>query len=214
VRSPLRSGLPAPGWLAVAFIAGAFFCGAALRFMPGLGEARAPAGSVAMSKSPWVQAVVAYQQLYSRKTLADEVSSVSANNELGDRNNDRNNDRTADAIRARRIVEAIRRDDGLALRIPDLREAGLKFARVERLSFHGRPLVQIEYLPPNGPPIALCVIKDAKPDRPIASEHVSGMRVVTWRQSELAYALVGNDSGVDLAALGNKIAERSVDELL
>jgi anti-sigma factor RsiW len=63
VRSLLRSGRPAPAWLAVAFIAGAFFYGAALRFLPGLGEAHAPAGSVAMRASPWVQAVVASQQL-------------------------------------------------------------------------------------------------------------------------------------------------------
>jgi anti-sigma factor RsiW len=186
-RSRLRV---APAWLAVAFVAGAFFTGGVLRFAPGLpGGPSAPVGT---NEAPWVQAVVGYQQLYSRETLLQSVADVES---------------------PKRIVEAIRRDDGLAIRIPDLREAGLTFKRVQRLSFHGRPLIQIEYLPERGAPIALCIIKQVEPDQPIASQRIADMNVVTWRQSELAYALLGSNSGIDLASLGRQISDRSTEAL-
>jgi anti-sigma factor RsiW len=186
--APLRSRLRvAPAWVAVAFIAGACFTGGVLRFAPSLSGA--PSTLVAANAAPWVQAVVGYQQLYSRETLAQPVADVES------------------------VVEAIRREDGLAVRIPDLREAGLTFKRVQRLRFQGRPLIQIAYLPEKGAPVALCIIKQVQPDQPIASQRIADMNVVTWRQSELAYALVGDSSGVDLTALGKQISDRSIDAL-
>ncbi len=50
-----------------------------------------------------------------------------------------------DAGSAQTVAE-IRKQDGLALRVPDLHAAGLTFKRVQRLRFHGKPLVQIVYL--------------------------------------------------------------------
>lgn len=189
--APARSRLRvAPAWVAVAFIAGAFFTGGVLRFAPGLSGA--PSTLVAANAAPWIQAVVGYQQLYARETLAQSVADVES---------------------AKSVVEATRREDGLAVRIPDLREAGLTFKRVQRLRFQGRPLIQIAYLPEKGEPVALCIIKQVKPDQPIASQRVADMNVVTWRQSELAYALVGDSSGVDLTALAKQISDRSTNAL-
>jgi anti-sigma factor RsiW len=148
--------------------------------------------SVETGASPWVQAAVGYQQLYARETLAQMP---------------------ADADTLPQAIEQIRHEDQLALRIPDLHEAGLTFKRVQRLRFNGRALIQLEYLPENGPPIALCVIKEAKADQAVASERVGNMKVVTWRQDELGYALIGDSKGVDLAALGKRIANRSVEQL-
>ncbi|MEJ0003932.1 MAG: anti-sigma factor [Pararobbsia sp.] len=198
-QAPVRSRLRfAPVWLAAAFVAGAFFCGAVLRVAPGLVPAPiAPAPMAAASAAPgaplpWVQAAISYQQLYTRDTEAFTHPDIQGSNE---------------------IVNAIRHDDGLALRVPDLSAAGLTFKRIQRLQFHGKPLVQIVYLPAQGAPVALCVFKDAKPDEAVTPSTVDGMQVVTWRQAELGYALIGKPAGVDLAALGHLIARRSTDPL-
>jgi hypothetical protein len=47
------------------------------------------------------------------------------------------------------------------------------------------------YLPERGVPVTLCVIKDSRPDESIAQKKVDGMTAVSWRQNELAYALIG-----------------------
>lgn len=186
----------APAWLSVAFVGGALCCFAMLQFGPGIVSGPAPMratlASVAPGASPWVQAAVGYQQLYARETL-DQIP--------------------VDESTSAKTVEAIRREDGLALRVPDLNEAGLKFKRVQRLRFHDRPLIQIVYLPNKGAPVALCVIKDAKPDQEVTSQRVDDLNVVTWRRAGLGYALIGNSDGADLAALGKRISDRSIDQL-
>jgi len=130
-------------------------------------------------------AAASYQQLYSRETLAyvDPDTNLSI-----------------------KTIKEIREDDGLALRIPDLSAAGLTFKRVQRLRFNNKPLVQIVYLPAKGAPIALCVMKEVKPDAGVAGQQVDSMTVVTWRQAELGYALIGQPEGVDLTALGKQIS--------
>jgi anti-sigma factor RsiW len=185
--APVRSRLRvAPAWLAAAFVAGAFFCSIALRYLPGT-----PAGpaatlaAAATGASPWVQAAASYQQLYSRDTIAPVPVDVNV---------------------SAKIVGEIRHDDGLALQIPNLSTAGLEFKRVQRLQFHNKPLVQIVYLPKTGAPIALCVMKEAKPDQAIGEQHLYGMNVVTWRRGELSYALIGQPAGVDLSSLAKRIS--------
>lgn len=180
VRSRLR-GIPV--WLAAACVAGAFACGLFVRLGPlASGGAQMTASA---DVSPWVAAAVGYQKLYTRDTVAYTQEDPEA---------------------AAKVVRDIRRDDGLALRVPDLTSAGLTFKSVQRLRFNNKPLVQIVYLPQNGPPIALCVMKDPKPDQPVATKTVDAMDVTTWRQAELSYALIGKSGDVDLAALGKRIS--------
>ena len=196
VRSRLRI---APAWLAVAFVGGAFCCGVVLRLAPGVGFApgnsagnTATLASSSMTSLPWVQVAASYQQLYSRDTVSHLWPDVSD---------------------AQSTVDEIRTEDGIALRVPDLSKAGLRFIRVQRLKFHGRPLVQIVYLPEKGDPVALCVIKEDKANQSVASQRVDTMNVVTWRESKLGYALIGATSNGDLAPLGKEIAERHFDPL-
>ena len=187
IRSRLRI---APAWLAVAFVAGAFTCGFVLRLGSGTGPASmagASVASVGTGVSPWVMAAASYQQLYSRDTLANV---------------------DADPALVAKTTAQIRDDDGLAIRIPDLSAYGLTFKRVQRLRFNDKPLIQIVYLPKQGAPVALCVMKEAKPDAGTATRQVASMTVVTWRQSELGYALIGPPRGLDLNALGNSISTR------
>ncbi|MFP3550860.1 anti-sigma factor [Paraburkholderia sp. SIMBA_049] len=187
VHRPLRR--VAPGWLAVAFIAGAFCLGGALRYLPGLN--RSDTGGP--SPSPWVQAAADYIQLYSRDTVAGTQ---------------------LDPNVASQMVSTIRNEDALPLRVPDLRPAGLTFVQLQRLRFHGKPLIQLVYLPEKGEPVALCLMKQPGPDMPISRETVSGLNIATWRQGELGYALITASRDQDLVALGRQIAERGFDQLL
>ncbi|MBN3751809.1 anti-sigma factor [Paraburkholderia sp. Tr-20389] len=199
--APVRSRLRiAPAWLAVAFVGGAFCCGVVLRLAPGVGfnpGGNAPSNAATVASStmgslPWVQVAASYQQLYSRDTVSHMWPDVSD---------------------AQSTVDEIRTEDGIALRVPDLSKAGLRFIRVQRLKFHGRPLVQIVYLPQKGDPVALCVIKEDKADQSVASQRIDTMNVVTWRESKLGYALIGASSNGDLAPLGKEIAGRHFDPL-
>jgi anti-sigma factor RsiW len=192
--APVRSRMRiAPAWLAVAFVAGAFCFGGVLRLAPGLNPAQSALTTASNGPSPWIRAVVDYQKLYSRETVA-----------FG----------PVDTETSAQTVAQIREDDKLSLRVPDLSSAGLTFKRVTRLRFQGKPLVQIEYLPPEGPPVALCVMKDMRPDATVAQATVSDMNVVTWRQDELHYALVGGENkGLDLMAIGKQISGQGVDQL-
>ncbi|AOI67287.1 anti-sigma factor [Burkholderia territorii] len=178
VRARVRMMAP---WLAVAFVAGAFCAAAILRVAP------LPASVIARTQmSPWIMAAVNYQRLYTRDTVAFDSANFAA---------------------AAHTIDTIRRDDGLWIRIPDLRSAGLTFKRIQRLNFNRKPLVQIVYLPDKGSPVALCVMKDERPDTAVDREQVGDMDVVTWRRSGVAYALIAAPGDADLGALGDRIAD-------
>ncbi len=185
----------APAWLAVAFVAGAFCWGAVFRLAADSGPAMfsgTALASLTAGASPWVLAAAGYQQLYAHETLAGIQP---------------------DMAQSARIVDEIRHEDGLDVHIPDLSAAGLVFKRVQRLRFHGKPLVQIVYLPATGAPVALCVIKEAKPDHAIAEQHIDDMNVITWRRAELGYALIGKRNEVALPNLGKMLAENHSEQL-
>jgi anti-sigma factor RsiW len=195
--APVRSRFRfAPSWLAVGFAAGVFCFGIVLRFAPGaLPGTNPPSATMAAdngSASPWVLAATDYQALFARETVENTTPDVQV---------------------AAKTVDDIRHVDGLALRVPDLRSAGLTFKGVNRLRFNNKPLVQIVYLPEKGAPVALCVMKDIQPDKAVSQQQVNKMNVVTWRQAELTYALIGHPGDVDLTALGRQISGSSVDAL-
>lgn len=194
IRLRVRVMVP---WLAVAFVAGAFCFGAILRFAPGAargGFALQGAPVAAQTRtSPWIMAAANYQRLYTRDTVAFDSSNLAA---------------------AAHTVENIRRDDGLPIRIPDLRSAGLTFKRIQRLHFNDKPLVQIVYLPEKGMPVALCAMKDDKPDMALARQQVGSMDVVTWRRARITYALIARPGDTDLGAIGKQISENGMGEML
>ncbi|MBR8348052.1 anti-sigma factor [Burkholderia ambifaria] len=185
VRSRVRTMVP---WLAAAFVAGAFCCGAVLHFAP-----RDALMTARTQISPWIMAAVNYQRLYTRDTVAFDSSNLAA---------------------AAHMVENIRRDDGLRIRIPDLRSVGLTFKRIQRLNFNHKPLVQIVYLPEKGLPVALCVMKDERPDTALARQQVGSMEVVTWRRASVTYALIAAPGDTDLGAIGKRIADNGMEEVV
>lgn len=173
-----RASVP---WLAAAFFAGVFSSGAALKLLP----AELPGLSWTASGSPWIQAVANYQDLYARQTLANIAE-----------------DREASA----RVVGDVRHFDGMPVSVPDLRNAGLTFKRVQRLEYDKKPLVQIVYLPERGGPVALCIVEDARRDEGPRAQQIGDMKIVAWRHGQLGYALLSKDSQLDLLALGQRIA--------
>lgn len=183
-------------WLAAAFVAGAFCAGLVQQFAAGgFGSGAAGSGATLASagaKKPWISVAADYQQLYTRDTIANLQP---------------------DPAISSAIVGAIRSDDGIRLRVPDLRMAGLTFKAVDRLRYDGKPLVQIVYLPEHGTPVALCVMKDARPDQSIAQREMHGMTVVSWRQNELSYALIGKPDSGDLEAVARQISGSHVDAM-
>jgi anti-sigma factor RsiW len=185
---PRVRSLPRLSWpkLAVAFVAGAFCCGLALRLVPQMvgGSGGLIAASNDSRITPWIKAAASYQQLYSRDTVAQMQPDL--------------------RLTASTIAD-IRDVDNLALQVPDLRSQGLTFKRIQRLRFHDKPLVQIVYLPEKGNPVALCVLKEPKADAAPSAASVDGMAVVAWRRGQLGYALIGEPGAVDLDSLGKQL---------
>jgi anti-sigma factor RsiW len=119
--------------------------------------------------APWVQAIAGYQALYVRETV----------------------DRTTDnAERAQTILRNFESKEKAKLTIPNLVNAGLEFKRIQLLGFGDRQLVQMAYLPSEGKPGALCVLrstntKDAAP----TAQRIENLSIVTWQKDQLAFVL-------------------------
>ncbi|WP_310631916.1 anti-sigma factor [Paraburkholderia sp.] len=193
-----RFSLPRFAW---PFLAGAFTCAACgalvLSVAPGWlpGESASPSTMAASAPGvmPWVAAAVNYQRLYTRDTVSTDMPNMAV---------------------AARVIEQIHSDDGVPLRVPDLRAAGLTFKRIQRLRFNNKPLVQIVYLPKTGLPVALCVMKDDKPDSAMTRQHVDSLNVLTWRRARLSYALIAALDDNELAAIGKQIVDGGGDQVI
>jgi anti-sigma factor RsiW len=181
---PRRNWLPLVG----AFAAGALCCTLALKLLSGGGL---PMPSVAQVPS-WINAVADYQQLYSRATLAH----VTEDPRLSDR-----------------VISDLRSNDGMTVRVPDLRSAGLTFKRVQRLSFRQRAVVQMVYLPAQGEPVALCVIADIRPDEAPRVQQLGELTGVAWRHNNLGYVLLGKVPAAALLSLGRQLASDQTGSL-
>jgi anti-sigma factor RsiW len=184
-RTPCGRKRGGMGWLAVAFFTGVMSSGAAFEMWSGATSTSASIQSSSSSAPAWVQAVVGYQTLYARDTLANVKDDHAATIKL---------------------VSAIQREDGMAVRVPDLNDDSLTFKRVQRLSYRNSRLVQIVYLPAHGQPVALCVMAESKPDQAPSAQRVGDMNTVTWRHANLAYVLAAKGSSEELQQLAAKIA--------
>jgi anti-sigma factor RsiW len=182
-RTPHARKRGGMAWLAVAFFTGVMSSGAAFEMLSN--PAPMQSASTSTSAPAWVQAVVGYQTLYARDTLASVKDDHAA---------------------TIRLVSAIQHEDGMAVRVPDLSDDSLTFKRIQRLSYRNARLVQMVYLPAHGQPVALCVVADAKPDQAPYAQRVGDMNTVTWRHAQLSYVLAAKGSAAELQQLATKIA--------
>ena len=143
-------------------------------------------------EAPWLTAIAEYQNLYGRETVA---------------NIDENPSATA------RVLDDFYRSTGMRLNIPDLREAGLTFKRIQQLDYHGRPLAQIVYLPKAGRPVALCVLEDRRANEGLRLQNVDDMRAATWRRDHQTYVFLTSNREVDVEGLASQIEKGNVAAL-
>ncbi|VVE09593.1 putative transmembrane anti-sigma factor [Pandoraea aquatica] len=188
-----------PWWLAAAFAAGVAATAITLPLMSGVLNRSGAGGFMTASVTPapaqgrtWVRAAAEYQQLYAR----DTVASIHV-----------------DDSDTERTVNEIHQNDKLDISVPDLRSQGLTFKRVQRLRWQDRALVQMVYLPATGDPVALCVVRDTRPDQSVAEQQIDKMGVVTWRKGQIGYALIGAHGSTDLKAVAKALADGPVSPL-
>lgn len=141
--------------------------------------------------SPWVEAVASYQELYARETL----SSI-----------------TADQALTQKILSDSRAA-GVTVAIPDLRSTGLEFKRVQRLSFHGQPVIQIVYLPQTGDPVALCIMRESSVRGAPHLQQIGPMKAAVWHDGTMGYVLIAKNTPVDLMDLGRRISGGELQNL-
>ncbi|MCE4060165.1 hypothetical protein LXM60_08120 [Pandoraea sputorum] len=144
------------------------------------------------SYEPWVRAFVSYQSLFARATL------------------DPLDDEAAEVIAT---VRAIRHRDDIPLVVPDLRRAGMEFKRLQRLQFDGRAVVQMAYLPREGPPVAIYVVKDTRLAHGPSAQTIPPMDTVTWRRDGQMFALVAPSGASDLLPIARALANDVVPVL-
>jgi anti-sigma factor RsiW len=142
--------------------------------------------------APWIEAVAEYHQLYTRAT----VTNVSV-----------------DPLVSARVIADLQENDGMKVLVPDLSSEGLSFKRVQRLSFHQQPVVQMVYLPEHGEPVALCVTPDAHADETPHARQVGELNTVSWRRGNLSYVLLGRGPPQALMDLGYRLARGDTPRL-
>ncbi len=77
------------------------------------------------------------------------------------------------------------------LHIPDLSKQKLDFRRGQLLDINGQPLVQLAYLPDDGLPVALCVLRNDAEDSLPKSGESRGLSYIEWSKNGLSYVLIG-----------------------
>ena len=174
--------------LVAAFAAGVVCCAVSWTLL----STGRPVALTVRGVAPWVQAVADYQQLYSRETLAN----VTEDHQLSER-----------------ILSELRVVDGMAVRVPDLHSAGLTFKRVQRLSFHRQPVVQMVYLPEHGDPIAVCITPEVRADEDPRVQQIDGLSTVSWRRGNLGYVLLGKAPPQSLLELARRLANGETGSL-
>jgi anti-sigma factor RsiW len=136
----------------------------------------------APSAEPWVRMVSSYHAMYARETVLDGGVGTAQ----------------IEALKLR-----LKREHGLALKVPDLAGDGLRFVRAQQLQFDGRMVIQLVYLPAQGLPVALCLTPaTAQPERSVV---LDGQHALAWHAAGWAYVLVGQAPAAELERLRGHI---------
>jgi anti-sigma factor RsiW len=134
--------------------------------------------------TPWVEAIAKYQALYVRATVEQAQD---------------------DAVRARSVLADFNQGAKLRVAVPDLRDAGLAFKRIQRLGYGDLPLLQMVFLPERGNPAALCVLPSKQADAPLQVRRLEGMSVATWQRAGLAHVFAADMSLAQATVIAEKL---------
>lgn len=86
------------------------------------------------------------------------------------------------------------------LKIPDLSKQKLTFKRGQLLDIDGKPLVQLVYLPDDGLPIALCILRSDAADSLPQSGESRDQSFIEWSKNGLSYVIIGKTDMKNLEA--------------
>jgi anti-sigma factor RsiW len=138
----------------------------------------------AADAEPWVEMIAKYQSLYDRATVEQTQD---------------------EAVRARSLLADFTQRAQLAVAVPDLRDAGLAFKRIQRLRYFDRPLLQMVFLPERGNPAALCVLPSKQGDAPLNVRRLEGLSVATWQRAGLAHVFAADMSLAQATVIAEKL---------
>ena len=135
---------------------------------------------VAEASKDWITRVAEYQSLYVRDTVATARLSPDQRVQLEARLSDRL---------------------GRTIAPPDLGSFGLTFKRGQLLDIDGNAVAQLVYLPADGEPIALCVVRTALDDLSPAEGRAEGLNYSHWRDRGYAFVLIGDAAPARIQAM-------------
>jgi hypothetical protein len=98
--------------------------------------------------------------------------------------------------------------------VPDLRDAGLAFRRIQRLGFGDKPLLQMVFLPAAGKPAALCVLPTQDRDMALNVRRLQGLAVAAWQKQGLAYVFVADMTVARARVIAEKLVADQYPALL
>jgi len=139
--------------------------------------------SPAASTPEWVRLVADYHRLYDRETVVDTQSLQ------------------IEAVSAKLSTKL-----GRGVAVPDLKTLDMEFKREQSLSFDGKPIVQLVYLPKNSRPIAICILASmgAAQTNMVTGNHAD-MQYAYWQDNAHAVMVVGELSKQQLDAVVNEV---------
>jgi len=124
----------------------------------------------------WIMQVADYQRLYRRDTVAGNASSP---------------------VDIRQAEVWLSQHLGATLEIPELSTFGLRFRRGQVLFADGEPIAQLVYVPADGEPVALCIIRARGENSTPANARIHGLNLVHWQKNGFDYLIIG-DAKLDL----------------
>jgi anti-sigma factor RsiW len=185
-KATRRSWLGAGAALAASFAAG--------MIVP-MAWRRGDAAPTTAAAPGWIDYVAKYQAMYVRDTLDQTFD---------------------DPVRTRAALAAFvtsARAAPASVAVPDLRDAGLTFRRVQRLGFRDKPLLQMVYLPAEGKPAALCVLRDSGDDTPLELRRLEGLAIASWRRQGLGYVFAADMPSAQAAVIAEKLTAQQFPAL-
>lgn len=145
----------------------------------GLGLVTAGAVIERPTAGGWIEAVAAYQVLYTAETL----SGATQTDEVG-------------------AGVFSRADDLIGVNAAPARTIdGLDFKRAQMLGFGDNALLQMAYLDGDGVPFAFCLTATDGPDRDPQTTEVAGLAATSWVSDGVGYILIGGTDTDRVAAM-------------
>ncbi len=186
VTSSWRRG-SAGAWLALpvlVLLAGILIGYLASRTLSGP-ETEAPVSG--LGEKNWRQAVAEYQILYSRATLDHVKNSPDATEQS---------------------FKNLSKHLGRELVLKDLQLNRYTFKRGQVLSWRGRPLIQMTYLPEEGRPLAFCITPVDQKNQELKKENREGMNIVHWVQDRFGLMVIGWQNSDELERVARKLKKK------